>query len=94
MTGSVPDIRRGAGVPIAVGLVGAFLLVVRALGLDVQAVVLTTGALSVVWIWLAVKATVATPGIWAGCSPTDHGILSRSASTTSRRSDRAPPRQR
>jgi hypothetical protein len=46
---------EGAGVPIAVGLVGAFLLVVRALGLDVQAVVWTTAVLTLVWIWLAVK---------------------------------------
>ena len=47
---------EGAGVPLAVGLVGAYLLVVRALGLDVQAVVWTTGLLTLVWIWLAVKA--------------------------------------
>ncbi|WP_353507504.1 Npt1/Npt2 family nucleotide transporter [Intrasporangium sp.] len=47
---------EGAGIPIAVGLVGAYLLLVRALGLDVQAVVWTTGALTLVWILLAVKA--------------------------------------
>jgi hypothetical protein len=47
---------EGAGVPLAVGLVGAYLLLVRALGLDVQAVVWTTGVLTVVWIWLAIKA--------------------------------------
>jgi hypothetical protein len=47
---------EGAGVPLAVGLVGAFLLLIRALGLDVRAVVWTTVALSVVWMLVAVKA--------------------------------------
>lgn len=52
----VQTLVEGAGVPLAVGLVGVFLLVVRGLGLDVRAVVWTTVLLSLVWFVTAIRA--------------------------------------
>lgn len=47
---------EGAGVPLAVGLVGVLLIIIDALGLDIRGVVWLTAALCLVWLWLAVKA--------------------------------------
>ena len=49
-------ITEGAGVPLALGAVGAVLIVVNGLGLDVRAVVLITFVLSLAWLLLAVLA--------------------------------------
>ena len=58
-----PDLRlraqtliEGAGVPLALGLVGLLLIAHTALGLDVRAVAATTLLLTVAWAWAAVRA--------------------------------------
>lgn len=52
----VQTLVEGAGVPLAVGLVGAYLLLMRAVGLDVRAIVVTVLALSALWWWLGRRA--------------------------------------
>ncbi|HEY3528990.1 MAG TPA: hypothetical protein VGK78_07555 [Nocardioides sp.] len=47
---------EGAGVPLALGLVGALLLLLRALGLEVRVVELVSLFISVVWLVLALVA--------------------------------------
>jgi hypothetical protein len=47
---------EAAGVPVALGLVGTFLLVHQALDLDVRVIAVVTLVLSVLWLWIAIVA--------------------------------------